>query len=732
MKKRMVTILLWTLLLANSLCVVKAAGKVAVEESGKKSFRIRTGDYTLTYNPKKREDKKGWIMIKRDGKANGIATKLANGNHLDVTELGAGEASAYNWQYKRKDMIIFRSLKVDETDKTIRVKIESERRWAKFDSILTVYKKYPGLIHWRVDAEALRDQTFSNAPKPDCYFTQGDKVDIWGGVQRQAVRYHVQRGPTSGLLYFKDIDMDSFVFYFEDLSAMTQLYKLTNAAVPYDYNSAGNGGHVKMGQAAGKFQMVANGPAKPYKDVITTHSSFGYERPQDFLVPKGTDLTFADTYLYLKPANKTDNISVSKNFVESLADVYKFIYKPPVVKTDWVGEVMPRLVKDIMRPENMNTYKGKFSIPKAYIQYKHEDNQLWTLVQILHPLELYVKKYPKDKQAKELRDKLNEALPEFFNKKHGWIHNNAGDTKTDVFYHTVYVFIPANMVMDLAVLGNKNAKDMIMGCRKNFLKVGKNLDYVFGDIYIGDFSKSHGFYQLDATGMFIDLMMNYYTLSGRKDKEALAAAKKAAAKLEDRCLDLGWQINMTVACAMGCAKIYKATGDKKYLDLAYIGLASALVEAWLWECDFGVGEYTTTFWSMSGCPAAPSNAEFETSRARVGYKEIEKLIGDKLSPNVKTLIGDAWRRGPSQSRSTLPPFIVKDGGKRFIAAEGKGETNCGVIDHNQMIPLEDVSAGWGTDLEWFENSSKLGVVGQEIYGAGGPIWYAVWQDEMKY
>jgi len=46
-----------------------------------------------------------------------------------------------------------------------------------------------------------------------------------------------------------------------------------------------------------------------------------------------------------------------------------------------------------------------------------------------------------------------------------------------------------------------------------------------------------------------------------------------------------------------------------------------------------------------------------------------------------------------------------------------------------MIPLEDINAGWATDLEWWNNNSKPGVVGQEIYGAGGPIWYALWQDE---
>ena len=54
----------------------------------------------------------------------------------------------------------------------------------------------------------------------------------------------------------------------------------------------------------------------------------------------------------------------------------------------------------------------------------------------------------------------------------------------------------------------------------------------------------------------------------------------------------------------------------------------------------------------------------------------------------------------------------------------------GDIQYDQMIPLEDFNAGWGTDLEWWNNNSKPGVVGQEIYGAGGPIWYALWQDEI--
>jgi len=85
----------------------------------------------------------------------------------------------------------------------------------------------------------------------------------------------------------------------------------------------------------------------------------------------------------------------------------------------------------------------------------------------------------------------------------------------------------------------------------------------------------------------------------------------------------------------------------------------------------------------------------------------------------------------TQSRFSLPPLLVSAGAKADMAQEGKRQTNCGEVRHDQMIPLEDVRTGWATDIEWWQNNAKLGVVGQEIYGAGGPIWYALWQDEVN-
>ena len=180
---------------------------------------------------------------------------------------------------------------------------------------------------------------------------------------------------------------------------MNDLYRLTRCATPYDYPEPGNPGAVKMGTPESWFQMASPDgdnvqPMKPYADKVDKYSMFGYERPQEYRIPKGATVTLVDTYLYLRPTEQPDNPTVCRNFVEMLGDVYQFIYKPPVIKTDWANDVVPKMVKDIMRPENTGTVQGKHKLPRAYVGYEHEDNQLWTVLNLLHPLELYVKKFP--------------------------------------------------------------------------------------------------------------------------------------------------------------------------------------------------------------------------------------------------------------------------------------------------------------------------------------------------
>ena len=700
------------------------------------AFELSSGDYRISYDAQK--DKDGWILISRVGLEGVIGTKLAHGQSLDVTAARAGEGDIYKWEPgARKDSRIFRSLECRQDGDVIEITIQSERQWAAFVSRLTAYKRQPGLLHWTVTATAREDRAFSGEAVPDACFVNRPLTNDWERrTTHQVIRYASQRGPGSPVVYFQDLPMKSLVFYFEDLTSLNSLYRSTGCEGPFDYPADGNPGKVRMGEAAHWFQSAAKPDGsrlspKPFEGKVESFKDFGYRRPTGYRMQKGSSLVLGDTYLYLRPAEKTDNISVCRNYVEMMADVYSYIQKPAQIRTDWRRDVVPQLVRDVMRPENTTKYQDKYFLPKAYVSYEHDDMQLWTLLNLLHPLELYTKKYPEQKEARELRDRLSAALPLFWDKKLKWFANNLAPHNPDMFMTSVYILIPAHMLADLALAGHEQAKEILLDARERYLAMGKACDYTFADVWLRDFSKQSVFYQFDATGEYIYLMMAYSKLSGGKDAEALTAAKAAAAKLEDRCMDLGWQVNMTAAGVVGCELLYQATGEQHYHDLSYLPLANTLLQAWLWECDYGVGERTTTFWAFCGCPAAPCSAEFEAHRTRLAFRQYLDLAKKNLSPNIAGMLEDGWKRGMTQSRFSLPPLLVSAGAKADMAQEGKRQTNCGEVRHDQMIPLEDVRTGWATDIEWWQNNAKLGVVGQEIYGAGGPIWYALWQDEVN-
>ena len=664
------------------------------------AFELRSGDYRISYDAQK--DKDGWILISRVGFEGVIGTKLAQGQSLDVTAARAGEGDIYKWEAgARKDSRVFRSLDCRQVEDRIEITIQSERQWAAFVSRLIAYKGQPGLLHWTVTATAKQDKAFSGEAMPDACFVNRPLTNDWERrTSHQVVRYAVQRGPGSPVVYFQDLPMKSLAFYFEDLTSLNGLYRITGCEVPFDYPAVGNPGKVGMGEAAHWFQQPtkpdgSRQPPKPFEGKVETFKDFGYRRPSGYRVPKGTTLMLGDTYLYLRPAERTDNASICRNYVEMMADVYSHIQKPAQIRTDWRRDVVPQLVRDIMRPENTTKYQDKYLLPKAYVSYEHDDMQLWTVLNLLHPLELYTKKYPEQKEARELRDRLSAALPLFWDRKLKWFHNGIAPCNPDMFMTSVYIFIPAHMLADLALTGHKEAADMLLDARERYLLMGKTCDYVFADVWLRDFSKQSVLYQFDATGEYLYLMMAYYKLSGGKDAEVLAAAKAAAAKLEDRCMDLGWQVNMTAAGAVGCELLYKATGEQRYRDLAYIPLANTLLQAWLWECDYGVGEHTTTFWAFCGCPAAPCSAEFEAHRTRLAFRQYLDLASKELSPNIAGMLEDGWKRGMTQSRFSLPPLLVTAGAKADMAQEGKRQTNCGEIRYDQMIPLEDVRTGWG-------------------------------------
>ena len=100
-----------------------------------------------------------------------------------------------------------------------------------------------------------------------------------------------------------------------------------------------------------------------------------------------------------------------------------------------------------------------------------------------------MKKHPDQKNAVTLRNRLNDALPLYFDKDWGGFHNSPAPIQQDMFFTSVYIFSQAVMVADLARLGNENAKAMLLGFRDRLLKMGRAYDYVMAEIWLRDFSK---------------------------------------------------------------------------------------------------------------------------------------------------------------------------------------------------------------------------------------------------
>lgn len=699
------------------------------------SFNFRTGAFLVGYAPHAHPKREGWIVIRPDGvDGHAIGTKLANGQHLEVTDAGSG--TIYRWREPRKDRDMLRQVRAAETADGVAVTIASERRWAEFTSVLSAPRAHPGLLHWTVTARTRADKIFDNPAEPDCHFLS--LGDVMAGVSRtphRVVRYAVQRGPAAGLAWFRDLDLASDVFYFEDLTALQHLYRLTGCAQPFtSYTVEGQPGAVRLGAARGDFQYAQQGdtldlPWKPWSETIEEEHSFGYHRPQNFRLPAGATVVLGDTWLALKPTTATDTVSVCRDFCEALARIYRHIRKPPIIPTDWAHEVVPGMCREIMDPANSSLLGGKHFFPRAYVG-SSPDKQLWTLGQLLLPLTHYVRKYPEEEAPARLKSLLEESLPLFWDPAYGGFTNSLPPVDPKAFTHTIYLFNPAIQVADLALAGNSDARRMIVGYRERLLRMGRTCGHVFADVLLGDYSHQRFAYQFDNTCAFLYVMMALYEMSGRTDTECLDAAKAAAERIRQRCMDMMWEVNLSATGAVACQWLADVTGDPRYRDLAFIPLANTLRWAWLWDSGYGAGEHVTTFWGFCSTPASPQTCEYESHQARGMLKAYAERAADALGADLRALLRDSWRRGPTQSRFAIAPLAIAAGAKPYLAAEGPLETDCGVIRYDSLVPFEDVRPTWGTDLEWFDANAKIGHIGQEIYGAGGPIWYALWQDEI--
>lgn len=546
----------------------------------------------------------------------------------------------------------------------------SQLAWGRLSNRVLTYPGKPGVVRVITQISTRRPLQLSGA------YVRFAFSGIADGERPSIVPYVVQKGPISGLAYLYEARSDTALLFLENFTSMNEHYSLV------------------QGSVSGLVTIDADG--------VT------YRLP-DGRIPAGTDLVVADTLLRLWPGKPEDDLAAAHSFLEGVADLYDLLEKPQTSYTDWPGEVVPQELRDILDPSNW--YRdGRGSYLKAYVGDRRAGAELNTQLDVLMPLLAFRNRFADsvvdeetDRSADALVQRLVEALGAFLRPPH-FVSNNFPPPADE--WDAWYFIYPNIKVAELALRGNEAAKEVMPATGRGLIELGRSYGYEFPQrMRIDGTSRGKGGrYEYDCTGAFAYLMLQLHELTG--EVVYLEEAKRAAAHLRGKGFEYAYELHMTAVGVAAMAWLYQLTGDATYLALLEIPLANLLQNTWLWENEYGYAKFYQTFLATAPTPGNALIAQFEQHNVWQYLRETLDRAGEHLPRSLQKLLPELIKYQLSFSRFTLPPYLPK---VMVSATPDLGENRVGAF-----IPLEDLSHGW----------QKAGVIGQELYGAGGPIRYA--------
>ena len=547
----------------------------------------------------------------------------------------------------------------------VTIVLSGELGWADYTLSLWVYKNQPGLIRWKGDLNVVTPQIIGDYPRDLIFYDRANNQPVNGTV----MGFTEQAPFAAGVCYlYESALISSQVFYFENFSSLN------------DY-----------------FSLMQQGPQCV---VSWSDDAVGYQRPVNATIPlpAETSVTMGDSYLYLSPGAPPSEADMAKWFLQCLAAVYYKIYKPNFVDTDWHQVAVQELV-DLLDPRCWATVNGH-PLLRAYVNDPRLDSaELITQLDVLLAIEKFEGVYG---GVTTIDDTLSSHLNLFYNSSHQTIVNdypNEGISRGDSWY-TMQLAIGLSR---LAGMGNSQAYTLLINSTETIMDFAHNVDYEFPVFFEYGTNNPLSGSEPDVAGGYAYLMLNCYQLFG--DETYLEEALASIDHIQGKGFELAYELHMTAASAAACARLYQLTGDPLYLEMSYLPLANIFRDCWLWECDYGYGEDYVTFFGLSPMTAAGVITMKEHYETWEYLKEYYDLVSGEIPGYVQDLIQGFLNYTFTNLRYSLPPYLPQGA----VAAGPNGQN---VPD--MFIPLEDLREGW----------QQSGQIGQQIYGAGGPITLA--------
>ncbi|WP_333835550.1 hypothetical protein [Novosphingobium sp.] len=507
--------------------------------------------------------------------------------------------------------------------------------------------------------------------------------DAQGRVDHASIRVEAQqRKLNTGLLYF-DIGEPEFgkVLYIQNFSALNAFFNATGTT--------------------------------PQNAVRWDCPELGYSPPIDaeaggVILPAGTPMPLYDTILSVRAYPRRDEADSAWQFLDMLGGIYPSLTPPEPAYRAWPARA-EATVRDLMHaPEARIEHDGHvYFHPYTASEYPDVMVQLaiasaldvhgrWKGVR--HPLVREIMAGIGHFHDKELKT-LRRYLP------------NVGKDKDANAVDSWYLYHPMLNLANLALAGDEQARNLFLDTIDFGIRAARHFDYRWPILYdIRDFSVIQAVTeadergQTDVGGIYAWVMLQAYALTS--DQRFVDEAKAAIDAAKGMRFDLNYQANLTAWGATACARLWRITDRKEYLEQSYVYLASFFHNAQIWNSDIGKARHWRNFLGVTCLQDAPYMAAYECFDSYCAFERYLDYGGPDVIPAVRLLLSEYCRHALDRAWFYYPDALPED-------CVARDDIRNGYIARDLNFPVEDL----------YPDGQLAGQVGQEIYGCGGALLY---------
>ena len=507
----------------------------------------------------------------------------------------------------------------------------------------------------------------------------GDPASARGNVEL------AQRGMNAGALFLRQTEPNfGSLLYFQDLTALNPYFAATGTKP----DGAVGGSWPELGYLPPAQEMKGQPDPRP--------------------LAAGEEVPISRALIALHGDSHGAEEDQARRFLQLLGAVYPFLERPQVEFRDWPERAEQTLADlDASPCATVGHYGARFVRPYTDAEYPDCMVQL-TLLAAMYDWRAWSGKEPAALAA------LRKGVAEFRDTKLATLRRylpNVGDDKDADAVDSWYMYHPLLNLARLAQDGDAGARQMFFGSLERGIEAAHHFQYKWPIQFKVDSFKvitasrdedGHG--QTDVGGIYAYVMLQAFALSD--DPRYLNEARAALDASRGARFELNYQANLTAWGAAACLRLWRITGNERYLRQSYIFLASFFHNTAIWESEIGHARHYHNFMGATALHDAPYMAMFECFDSFAAFEVCLKDSGPQLEPAVRLLLTEyckytldrAWFYYPD----ALPPEVLAD------------KQRNGFIARDLAFPLEDL----------YVDGQPAGQVGQEIYGAGAAMVFA--------